>query len=55
MKIDELLAKLEQIRMKAEEDENWLDVEITVSSIIITLLEYINNPKVEAKVDEIPF
>jgi hypothetical protein len=55
MKIENLMSRLESIRLRAEGNGDWLDKEITVLEIIQALVEYVNNPKVSDKIDEIPF
>ena len=55
MKIESLISKLDEISVKATNVNDWLDKDIVVNEIIDTLLEYIGNEKIRAKVDEIPF
>lgn len=54
MRKDGLLNLLEQTKIRAEQTENPVPAEITRLEIIDTLLEYINDPQVRAKVDSIP-
>lgn len=54
MRKDGLLNLLEQTKIRAEQTENPVPNEITRLEIIDTLLEYIGDPQVRAKVDSIP-
>lgn len=54
MRKDGLLNLLEQTKIRAEQTESPVPAEITRLEIINTLLDYINDPHVRAKVDSIP-
>jgi hypothetical protein len=55
MRLDTLLAELECIRMQAEDLEDVVDPDLILLSILDRLLEYIDNPKVEEAINDIPF
>ena len=53
MKLEELLARLDHIKTGAEVDK--LESELIVLAILELLVQYIDNPKVEEKIDGICF
>lgn len=53
MKLETLLTQLERTRELSEADQ-W-DSEMVMLIIIDRLVAYIGNPKVEEKINEIPF
>lgn len=53
MKLEGLLNELENIKA-GNDNENW-DRDLVTIAIIEALVRFINNPKVEAKIDEITF
>lgn len=56
MKIESLMARLEQIRVGAENGEyQEFNEGYTEKLIVQVLIEYIGNKKVEDKINEIPF
>lgn len=56
MKLENVLARLEQIRVDAENNEYQGFGDAYVDKLIIqSLLDFIGNKKLEEKIDEIPF
>jgi hypothetical protein len=56
MKLESVIARLEQIRVSAENGEYQEFSEgYTEKLIVQTLIEFIGNKKVEDKINEIPF
>jgi hypothetical protein len=58
MKIETLLYKLEDVRVKAETDEfdTFADKNAFIAKVILQLLlEYLNNPRIEEAVNDISF
>lgn len=55
MKLEGLLSELERIKLRAEDANENLDSDLVTKVILQLLLDYINNPKVEEAVNEIPF
>lgn len=53
MKLQELLSGLDNIKA-GNDNEKW-DRDLVVLSILELLVRFINNPKVEEKIDEITF
>lgn len=53
MKLQELLSGLDNIKA-GNDNENW-DRDLVTIAIIELLVRFINNPKVEEKLDEITF
>ena len=53
MKLESLLAQLENIKVGAEVDK-W-EAELVTLAILELLVRYINNPKVEEKINDITF
>lgn len=55
MKLEECISMLERVRLMADDGQDGLDHDAVVLNIIHILVQYIGNPKVEEKVNEIPF
>lgn len=54
MNLESLLKRLDQIHLDAENDEAP-ELGLTHTAVIMALVEYIGNKKVEEKINEIPF
>lgn len=54
MKLDSLLFELNQIKMDSEKSEEF-DPNFNMVRIIHALVMYLNNPKIEAAIDDIAF
>lgn len=55
LKLDEALGMLESVRLMADDGPDSLGREAIVLNIIHILVKYIGHPKIEEKVNEIPF
>lgn len=53
MKLQELLSGLDNIKA-GNDNENW-DRDLVILAILELLVRFVNNPKVEEKIDEISF
>lgn len=55
MKIDECIAMLESVRLMADDGENSISQDAVALNIIHVLIQFIGHPRVEEKINEIPF
>lgn len=55
MKLENALAMLESVRLMADDGANSLPPETVMLNIIHILVQYIGHPKIEEKINEIPF
>lgn len=55
MKLENVLAMLESVRLMADDGADSIERDAVALNIIHILVQYIGHPKIEEKINEIPF